>query len=42
MHWSFLTLLETIFSGGKLFHCHYCRIQFYDRRNVGAEVSQVS
>jgi hypothetical protein len=33
MHWSFLTMLERL-AGGKLFHCHYCRIQFYDRRAI--------
>jgi transcription elongation factor Elf1 len=24
-------------SGGKLFHCRYCRLQFYDRRPLGPE-----
>jgi hypothetical protein len=22
------------FMGGKLYHCRYCRVQFYDRRNL--------
>ena len=42
MHWSFLTLLETVFSGGKLFHCHLCRIQFYDRRNIASDLTKVN
>jgi DNA-directed RNA polymerase subunit RPC12/RpoP len=25
--------------GGKLFHCRYCRIQFWDRRRLQAEVA---
>jgi hypothetical protein len=27
-------------SGGSLFHCRYCRIQFYDRRARAAEGSE--
>ena len=42
MHWSFLTLLETLIGGGKLFHCQFCRIQFYDRRNVSPQAAKVS
>jgi hypothetical protein len=26
-------------AGGRLFHCRYCRIQFYDRRSLPAERS---
>lgn len=33
----FLDLLERIVSGGKLFHCRYCRVQFYDRRRLSTE-----
>ena len=33
MHWSFLIVLERLL-GGKLCHCEFCRIQFYDRRNL--------
>jgi DNA-directed RNA polymerase subunit RPC12/RpoP len=39
MHWSFLTILERL-AGGKLCHCHYCRIQFYDRRELAPEASR--
>ena len=31
MFTGFLNLLEKL-SGGRLYHCRYCRIQFYDRR----------
>jgi DNA-directed RNA polymerase subunit RPC12/RpoP len=31
-------LLEKI-AGGKLFHCRYCRIQFWDRRRTQAEMA---
>lgn len=33
----FLDFLERIFSGGKLHHCRYCRIQFYDRRRLATD-----
>jgi DNA-directed RNA polymerase subunit RPC12/RpoP len=33
----FLNFLERL-AGGKLFHCRYCRIQFYDRRRLASEV----
>jgi hypothetical protein len=36
MHFSFLNLLERM-AGGRLFHCRYCRRQFYDRRRSAAE-----
>ena len=32
----FLNLLERL-GGGKLVHCRYCRVQFYDRRILAAE-----
>jgi hypothetical protein len=25
-------------AGGRLYHCRYCRIQFWDRRRLQAEV----
>jgi hypothetical protein len=31
MNTGFLHLLERLF-GGKLYHCRFCRVQFYDRR----------
>ncbi|HWB85911.1 MAG TPA: hypothetical protein VG675_17340 [Bryobacteraceae bacterium] len=33
-----LNLMERIV-GGKLFHCRYCRVQFYDRRLLASEVA---
>lgn len=31
MHTGVLNLMERL-SGGRLFHCRYCRLQFFDRR----------
>jgi hypothetical protein len=36
MHGGFLHLLERM-AGGKLYHCCYCRLQFYDRRGLAPE-----
>jgi DNA-directed RNA polymerase subunit RPC12/RpoP len=36
MYVGFLNLLERL-AGGRLFHCRYCRCQFYDRRNLASE-----
>ena len=36
-HGGFLNLLERLAGGGRLFHCRYCRIQFYDRRSTATE-----
>jgi hypothetical protein len=33
----FLNLMERL-AGGKLFHCRYCRIQFFDRRKLSGEL----
>lgn len=35
MNTGFLHLLERL-AGGRLFHCHFCRVQFYDRRVMAA------
>jgi hypothetical protein len=37
-HTGLLNLLERM-AGGKLYHCRYCRIQFYDRRRLANEVA---
>jgi hypothetical protein len=37
MHTGVLNLLEKMVSG-KLYHCRYCRIQFWDRRRLQSEV----
>jgi DNA-directed RNA polymerase subunit RPC12/RpoP len=39
MYVGFLNLMERL-AGGRLFHCRYCRCQFYDRRRTAAEISQ--
>jgi hypothetical protein len=38
MHTGFLHLLERV-SRGRLFHCKFCRLQFYDRRKTAAEIA---
>ena len=37
MHTGMLNTLERMV-GGKLFHCRYCRLQFWDRRRLQSEV----
>jgi hypothetical protein len=37
-HGGFLNLLERIASKGRLFHCRWCRLQFFDRRPLAADV----
>jgi hypothetical protein len=37
-HSGFLNLLERISGGGRLFHCRWCRLQFFDRRKLAAEI----
>jgi len=34
----FLNLMERM-AGGKLFHCRFCRLQFFDRRPLVADVN---
>jgi DNA-directed RNA polymerase subunit RPC12/RpoP len=36
-HSGFLNLLERIAGSGQLYHCRWCRIQFYDRRPLSSE-----
>jgi DNA-directed RNA polymerase subunit RPC12/RpoP len=38
MHTGALNLLERM-AGGRLHHCRYCRIQFWDRRRLQSEVA---
>ena len=33
-HGGFLNLLERIVGRGRMFHCRWCRLQFYDRRDL--------
>lgn len=37
MHTGLLNMLEKM-AGGRLFHCRYCRIQFWDRRRLRSEI----
>jgi hypothetical protein len=37
-HGGFLNIVERILSKGKLVHCRWCRIQFYDRRPLANEL----
>ena len=37
-HGGFLNLLERIAGKGRLFHCRWCRMQFYDRRSLATHV----
>jgi len=34
VHGGFLNLLERLAGGGRFFHCRWCRLQFYDRREL--------
>lgn len=36
MYTGFLNLFERM-AGGALFHCRYCRVQFFDRRRLASE-----
>ena len=38
MFTGFFNLLERL-SGGRLYHCRFCRIQFYDRRRLATDPS---
>jgi hypothetical protein len=36
-HSGFLNLLERIAGRGRMFHCRWCRLQFFDRRELSSE-----
>ena len=36
-HRGFLNLVERFAGSGQLYHCRWCRLQFYDRRPLAAE-----
>jgi hypothetical protein len=38
-HGGFLNLLERVAGKGRLFHCRWCRLQFYDRRPLSNEIT---
>ena len=37
-HGGFLNLLERLIGKGRLFHCRWCRLQFFDRRGLATQV----
>jgi hypothetical protein len=37
MYYHPMTLLQRLIPGSRLFHCRYCRIQFFDRRALRKE-----
>jgi len=39
-HGGFLNFLERVASRGQLFHCRWCRLQFYDRRPLNTELQK--
>ena len=41
MHGGFLNLLERVAGRGRLFHCRWCRLQFFDRRDLAPKVPVV-
>ncbi len=42
MHGGFLNLLERIAGKGRLFHCRWCRLQFFDRRPLATKIQAAS
>ena len=36
-HGGFLNFLERVLGKGRLFHCRWCRLQFFDRRVLASE-----
>jgi len=38
VHGGFLNLVERLVGGSKLYHCRWCRLQFYDRRKLAVEI----
>jgi hypothetical protein len=41
-HTGFLNLLERIAGHGQLYHCRWCRLQYYDRRPPAREVARMA
>jgi DNA-directed RNA polymerase subunit RPC12/RpoP len=37
-HTGFLNMLERFAGHGRLYHCRWCRLQFYDRRQLASEL----
>ena len=38
LHGGFLNLLERLVGGNRLYHCRWCRAQFYDHRKTAVEL----
>jgi hypothetical protein len=38
-HGGFLNMLERLAGKGRLFHCRWCRLQFFDRRALTTDVA---
>ncbi len=37
-HGGFLNLMERILGKGRLYHCRWCRLQYFDRRPLASEM----
>jgi hypothetical protein len=40
-HGGFLNLVERLVGKGRMFHCRWCRLQFFDRRPLATDVRAV-
>jgi hypothetical protein len=40
-HGGFLNLVERLVGKGRMFHCRWCRLQFFDRRRLASDVLTV-
>ena len=38
-HGGFLNLVERVLGKGKLYHCRWCRLQYFDRRPLAADLN---
>jgi hypothetical protein len=41
MYWGLMSMIQRC-TGGRLYHCRYCRIQFYDRRALAVELERAT
>jgi hypothetical protein len=40
-HGGFLNLMERLAGKGRMFHCRWCRLQFFDRRPLANDIHTV-
>jgi hypothetical protein len=40
-HGGFLNFVERLVGKGRMFHCRWCRLQFFDRRPLATDVRTV-